>query len=73
MPIADPESSIVKQQIEDVIVEISKGKARINEMSHKHWGYPEEIVYLRGLDKQLPEELRQLREEKLLLLRKSCN
>ena len=71
IPVADPELSVVKQQIEDVIVKIGKGKARMKEMSHKSYGYWEELAYLRGLDKHLHEELRQLREKELLLLRKS--
>ena len=71
--IADPELSLLKQQIEDVDGEISTGKARMKvlcDIKPEPYGKWNELAYLREQGKQLREEKRQLREKELLLLRK---
>ena len=64
-PTAPQEPSPLEQQIKNLEDEISTGKARMKVLSDtKPEGWGDELRYLRDLDKQL-------REEKLLLLRKS--
>ena len=69
-PTAAPAPSLLDQQIKDVDSNISTGKARMKKLSDtKPDGYEDELAYLREKDIELCEEKRQLRKEKLLLLR----
>ena len=71
--VADPELSLLKQQIEDVDGRINTGDARmkvLSDMKPEPYYKRDDLTYLREEGKQLREGKRQLREKELLLLRK---
>ena len=70
-PTAASELSLVREQIQDVVEEISIGVVDMKELRKtKPEGWVDELAYLREKDKQLREKEKQLREKELLLLRK---
>ena len=68
---AAPELSLVREQIKDVVKEISKGVDQMKELREtKPEGWVNDLANLREKDKQLREKEKQLHEKELLLLRK---
>ena len=62
---------MVREQIEDIVEEISAGVVDMKELRKtKPEGWVDELAYLRERDRQLREEKKQLRDKELLLLRK---